>query len=210
MPKWVYGEKQCEKCLKQVKLNCFTRHVRTCKGPIERKIRKAWNKGLTSETDSRVAAIAEKCSKAMVGKTGPRHTETSKMKLSIKMSERLLREYAEGTRQQVGGYCKWFEVDGWKVQGTWELRTAKILSKWKHEGKIKSWSHGTSRVSYLFNGKERTYIVDFTITRNDSSEYFIEVKGRRSLCDPLKWEAARQISPLEIWTLKEIIKHETS
>ena len=210
MPKWIYAEKQCEKCEKLIKSNCFPRHLRSCNGLKIKKVRVAWNAGLSKETDPRVATIADKCGKTLTGKTGRRHTEASKMKLSILMSERLKQSYADGTRHQVGGYCRWFEVDGVKVQGTWEYRVAKILSKWKQDRRIKDWQHGVTRVPYIFEGKIRTYIIDFTITENNGTEFCIEVKGRKSLCDPLKWEAARQILKLEVWNLKEIEIHETS
>lgn len=164
----------------------------------------AWNKGLSKGTDDRLAKLGQTLSKVMTGKPGHSMPESQKLHLSALQSERLREGYANGTRSQAGGYCKWFEVEGVKVQGTWELRAAKVLSKWKQEGKILSWERCPHRISYTVNGQTRTYSPDFLVRKLDGTEYILEVKGRKSLVDDLKWESARKLFDLVVWSLKEI------
>lgn len=220
----------CDKCNREFR-NCgFANHYPKCKGPkLAKKIRgvdfdpnrgykdgsrTAWNKGLTKETSKVLKEAGRKISKSLagkqVGKTVNWKPESLK-KLSMLQSARLLEGYATGKRKQSGGFVKYFEVHGRKVQGTWELRAAKILVSWQIAGKIKDWQHGITRVPYLdINGVSRTYIVDFTVTMNNGQKYLIEVKGRVVENDKLKWEAARKIADLEIWNLETIKLHETS
>ena len=167
-----------------------------------------WNKGKTKETDERLKKAGQKISTSKTGKPGRKLSDREKQNLSAIMSERLVKGYADGTRDQVGGYCKWFEVDGVKVQGTWEKRVALILSKWKLSGKIKHWERCTRRIPYELDGKFRIYQPDFAVINNDDSEFILEIKGRKSLVDDLKWSAARQYFDLVVWRLSDIKRHE--
>lgn len=207
MPKGVFSSKVCSMCQKEVKSNAFNRHVRACLRPkVESKPRVAWNKGLTKE-DPRVAKLAANVSKSLKGKGHPL-SEEQKRFLSVLQSERLTKGYADGSRDQHGGYCKWFEVDGVKVQGTWEFRTANILSRWKHQGRIESWSRCPYRIIYTVDGREHTYSPDFLVKRTDGTEYILEVKGRQSLVDDVKWKAASASFDLVVWRLKDIQDNE--
>ena len=68
-----------------------------------------------------------------------------------------------------GGKSKWFEINGKKVQGTWELNFAKHCNdhsiKWD---RCKPWK-------YTMDGKVRSYTPDFYIP---SKDLYIEIKGR--------------------------------
>lgn len=213
----------CSKCSKEFR-NCgFALHFPACKGPKPpKKIRGvdydpnggyktgriAWNKGLTKE-DPRILAMAQKLSKSLKGRKGVKinWSKEGLLKLSKLQSERLTVGYATGKRKQVGGYVKWYEVDGVKVQGTWEVRAAKIFAALKSKGLIQKWEHGKSRVQYIDEtGSTRTYTIDFTITRNDGTIYVVEVKGRKTPKDDLKWEAARKQFEFQVWDLS-IIKN---
>ena len=208
MPKGVFSSRACPTCLKEVKSNAFSRHIKACPKPeVERKRRVAWNKGLTKE-DPRVAKMAAKISKSLKGKKGHPLSEQQKRLLSALQSERLKKGYADGSRDQHGGYCKWFEVDGVKVQGTWEFRTAKILSRWKYLGKIKDWFRCPYRIKYTLDGKQHTYSPDFLVQRTDGTEYILEVKGRQSLVDDVKWKATSASFELVVWRLKDIEHNE--
>jgi hypothetical protein len=217
----------CEKCNKEFANNGFANHFPTCKGPKPpKKIRgidfdpnagyrtgerQAWNKGLTS-ADPRLKDQGRKISLALTGK--PQNQVWSveqRLKNSALQTERLKVGYASGSRKQAGGFVNWFEIDGEKVQGTWELRVAKILSKWKQEGKIKSWGHGKTWLKYQDeNDVTRTYTPDFTVTRTNGVEYLIEVKGRIIPRDEHKWEAAKKLYHFEVWGLEKIKQEELS
>lgn len=207
MPKGVFSSAVCEKCQREVKSNAFNRHVKACPKPVvEQKPRVAWNKGLTKE-DPRVAKLATKVSESLKGKGHPLSDEQKRF-LSALQSERLKKGYADGSRGQHGGYCKWFEVDGVKVQGTWEFRTANILSRWKQQGRVQNWSRCPHRITYIVDGRQHTYTPDFLVTRTDGSEYILEVKGRQSLVDDVKWKATSASFDLVVWRLKDILHNE--
>ena len=212
----------CEKCSGEFRNNNFAKHFRSFNGPKPpKKIRgidfdpnagyktgdrQAWNKGLSAIDDTRIKAAGKKISLAKIGK--PQNqiwTDEQRLKNSVLQSKRLKAGYASGIRKQAGGFVNWFEVDGEKVQGTWEKRVAIILSKWKHNGKIKDWAHGRTRLKYQDeDGNTRTYTPDFTVTRTDETEYLIEVKGRIIPLDELKWEAARKLYHFEVWKMEQI------
>jgi predicted nuclease of restriction endonuclease-like RecB superfamily len=67
-----------------------------------------------------------------------------------------------------GGRSKWFEIDGKKVQGTWELNFAKFCKENNIEWqRCKPWK-------YKMDKKIRSYTPDFYIP---SKKLFIEIKG---------------------------------
>lgn len=122
----------------------------------------AWNKGLTKETDSRVVygdkhpGYGRRWGNSLNG-----HSVESKQKLSETMSIR-----------NKGGRCKWYEVDGQLLQGTWErdfaMKLTELGIKWV---KIKTNSY---TLKYIMDGVVRNYTPDFYLPDND---LFIEVKG---------------------------------
>ena len=71
-----------------------------------------------------------------------------------------------------GGRCKWFEVDGQRVQGTWERDVATKLTslgiEWVKLGKKKD------VVWYTMDGKAKAYTPDFYLPQFDR---LLEVKG---------------------------------
>jgi len=117
-------------------------------------------------------------------------------------------------RKVYGGTTKWYNVETSngiiKVQGTYEVRTCKILDTWKANKKIKNWEYTKDRIEY--NKSDQTkhlYLIDFKVWNKDDSFYYIEVKGYKTDNDILKWEAVKKKGlNLEIWFEKEIKKHE--
>ena len=209
MPKGKYRLMTCDGCGKEIAANVFNRHVtRSCGKVIEKKKRVAWNKGLSCSTDERVANLGRSISVALTGKPGRPLSEKQKKNLSALQSQRLKDGYADGSRGQYGGYCKWFEVDGVKVQGTWELRAAKILSLWKRDNKIKNWSRCPHRVPYVLDDKQHTYSPDFLVERTDGTKYILEIKGRQSILDDIKWKAAAASFEFVVWRLQDIQDNE--
>lgn len=89
---------KCEKCNIDIGSTAFTRHIKSCLGPKRPKkirgidydpnsgykngTREAWNKGLTKETNKIVKQMGETISKNTKGRTGRKHTEETKKKLS--------------------------------------------------------------------------------------------------------------------------------
>lgn len=125
--------------------------------------KKAWNKGLTNETDNRVNSISKKVSKTMKrqfeeGKRTP--SKMSKEKLEI-LSKRM-------SENNPGGKSKWYEVSGKKVQGKWERNFALYCNenniKWE---RCKPWK-------YIRDKKIKNYTPDFYLPEKD---LFIEIKG---------------------------------
>ena len=71
-----------------------------------------------------------------------------------------------------GGRCKWFEVDGQKVQGTWERDFAEKLTKLGIE-----WRKCAGKkdvVWYTLDGKQKAYTPDFYLPAID---VYFELKG---------------------------------
>lgn len=136
--------------------------------------RTIWNKGLSKETDDRVRKIGEtisknyKSGKQIPGFKGKRHSMETILKISEKLS-----------KNNNGGKCKWFEYikpngDEVNLQGTWEVRFAKVLDI-IDENWIKI---GTSNKNHSFiwddENKKHYYTPDFYSPKLD--KYF-EVKG---------------------------------
>lgn len=126
------------------------------------KTRVAWNKGLTKASDDRVARNAESVSRTLQGKAqaGLLHRKLSdkeKRGISLRQSE-----------HNNGGKAKWFEVNGLKVQGTWEVKVATLMNKEGIE-----WAR-PKPMKYLYKGRERNYTPDFYLI---VQEIYLEVKG---------------------------------
>jgi hypothetical protein len=124
------------------------------------------------------------------------------------------KSYKEGRNYVAGGTTKWFEVECSKglikVQGSYEVRTCKILDKWTKEGIIKDWEYSKDRFNYIgIDNKEHTYITDFKVYNNDDTFYYLEIKGYIKENDELKWESVRNHGyNIEVWFLKDIEEKE--
>jgi hypothetical protein len=114
--------------------------------------------------------------------------------------------YASGKESVGGGYTKWYTYDCYRIQGTYELRTCKILDVWKTAGLIKDWEYTKDRVPYAhLDGTMHTYFLDFKVLTNDNKILYIEVKGYKREHDEEKWNAIRALGfQLEIWYIKNI------
>lgn len=119
------------------------------------------------------------------------------------------KSYEIGNNFVAGGTTKWIEYKNIKVQGSYEMKVCEILDNLILSGTICAWKYAHTRIKYIgLDEKEHTYIVDFSILDNNGNvEKLIEVKGRESEIDPLKWKAAKdQGFILEIWRKKDIFK----
>lgn len=139
-----------------------------------------WNKGLTKHTNE----VVNNKSKEMIGNTiyknwkqhpwlGKTHSPETKLKLSKSLSI-----------NNKGGRCKWFEVSGQKVQGSWEKNVALKLNelgiRWQ---KLKTNRH---TIQYTLNAKVKSYTPDFYLPDFDT---YLEIKGRWWGDDKLKMDA---------------------
>lgn len=128
----------------------------------------AWNKGLTKETDSRVAKNAEN-----VGRTLREQVRNGTFIPHVMSTDARRRLSIEQSIRNRGGKSQWFLVDGQHVQGTWERDFAQHLTnhfiKWK---KLKChrdvWHYIDSK------GKGRSYTPDFYL---EELNIFVEIKG---------------------------------
>lgn len=147
---------------------------------------------------------------ARLNKKHPLLSERTK----IKISKSVKKTYDNGKRVY-GGWTKWIEVETSigkiKVQGTFELRTCKILDCWKNVGKIKNWEYTNDRIKYIgVDKKEHNYLLDFKIIENDGSYWYLEIKGYEVLNDKLKWnETVKQGHKLKIWFNKNLKEEES-
>ena len=165
-----------------------------------------WNKGKTKESDARVRQMGETISRKLKNGEikpsflGKHHTAASKEKISGKLS-----------RNNNGGRCKWFSFtkqngDTVKLQGTWEVRFAKILEKIDSEWKKLGVNNTADSVIWIDDdGKSHTYTPDFYSPKLNK---YYETKGYWWGNDKRKMELVIQQNPtlpLEIVQKKELI-----
>jgi hypothetical protein len=126
-----------------------------------------WNKGLTKEADFRVLKNSISCSKTLKeqvekGLYIPRRMgQLARDRLSEKQS-----------LNNSGGKCKWYNVNGVKVQGSWERDIALKLSEMQIE-----WVKPKTNkfiFKYKINNKTKSYSPDFYLPKFD---VYLEIKG---------------------------------
>lgn len=138
----------------------------------------AWNKGLTKETSESVKKYGESNKGRPSTFLGRTHSDEAKKKISEKLSA-----------NNKGGRCKWYDVNGTKVQGTWERDIAQKLTELNVQWlKCK----GAHSLSYLMDDKTRTYTPDFYLPAFD---VYLEVKGHWWGRDKEKMVAVTQGNP---------------
>ena len=129
--------------------------------------RTQWNKGKTKDT----CEITKKQAEQQIEKykygditgpfTGHKHTDKTKKIISEKLSI-----------NNKGGRCKWYDVNGVSVQGTWERDIAIQLTK-MNIGWIKLKMNNQSLL-YIKDGKEHKYTPDFYLPKEN---IYLEIKG---------------------------------
>lgn len=133
--------------------------------PSTGKGRVPWNKGLTKENDNRIALAAKKIKEAVSNSIKNGTFKVCKMSIDARN-----RQSKRMSSKNLGGRSKWFDIDGKKVQGTWEKRIAEKMVSLEI-----TWERGTRHsVQYLLDEKERTYTPDFYLKEIDC---LLEIKG---------------------------------
>lgn len=171
----------CSYCGKECKsINSVRQHERFCAlNPFREECHfkeynkhrvSVWNKGLTKETDERVAMSSQKASNTLKGRKGHPHTEEYKKRM---------RELA--IQQGLGGFnmrkAK-IEYNGVKLDSSYELRVAEDLDR-----NSILWERSSS-FSYEFNGIEHKYTPDFylpdyNVYLDPKNDYLIHNKNPR-------------------------------
>ena len=127
----------------------------------------AWNKGLSKKTDARIAKYSELISRTQKARVANGTFIPSIM--SVEAKKRLSEEQSLHNR---GGKSKWYNVDGVKVQGTWERNLA---LKFKEIGIKWTKPHTNNEVwKYTQDNVEKSYAPDFYLPDYD---IWLEVKG---------------------------------
>jgi len=154
---------------------------------------------------------SKKCALIISGKNRCKKAHKKRKENPEWWSDICKKAYATGNNFVAGGTTKWYSYKDIKVQGTYELRTCKILDKWKETGKIKDWEYTKDRIKYIDEkGKSRNYLLDFKVFENNNgSFYYIETKGWERPNDKFKWYAVRNKGyKLIVWFNEEINKEE--
>jgi len=161
----------CEKCGKNISKSNYTRHVDACGKPKPlKKIRGvdfdpnhgyksgervAWNKGLTKETDSRVAANSISVSNAMKGNAPPWEWTSERRKAKSEWRKKLYQEHPETHPNR---------------------RLAKNRKKWTYPERVAAEYLDSREIKYEYNKKIGKYYPDFWIV---DTNLLIEIDGER-------------------------------
>lgn len=184
----------CKFCSKECKnANSHRNHERLCPSNPERNYishtigHKAWNKGLTKETDDRVSKIAKTQSVKYSGKNSPWYGKHHSMETIKKMQESC------GGYRQGSGYGKSGWYKGYFCDSSWEL--AYVIYNLEHGIKFE---RNREKFKYIFEGKEYNYLPDFIVDGK-----YVEVKGYWTK----QWQAKYDQFPKELSIIgKEEIK----
>jgi hypothetical protein len=201
----------CEYCQKEYeKQNALNGHKIRCKlnpnmkywrtAPEKGQGHKAWNKGLTKETDKRIKKIGETFSKR--AKNGEYknlshpHSKETKERLSKIRSEYLASAKNAGGFKDVG----WYKISNvnneeFIVRGLWEYNVALKLNS-----QNVSWIRN-QYLNYFIDDVKKIYNPDFYLPEFDE---YIEVKGFFSEKDKIKMDAVIDQNPnIKIRFMKE-------
>lgn len=186
--------KPCQHCGKEVATNNLKKHETHCSGNgKDRKICEVC--GATFHTYWPTKTCSDKCQ-------------------SIRQSEKMKRDYAEGKLKPYGGNgCRrTITTQSGKVlnvMSSYEAEACVIFDSWLKAKRIKYWEYTADRFTYLDEiGEERTYFPDFKIVENDDSYYYLETKGFEKIRDRYKWDAVEQQGhKLVVWFKEDIIQH---
>lgn len=129
--------------------------------------RTVWNKGLTKEIDERVKINSENSAKTI-----KKLVKEGKWKKRNVSKDHYINVSIRQSLKNSGGRCKWFEINGQNVQGTWERDFALLMNKLNIKWiKIKNY---TDSFIYFKDNKIKRYTPDFYLEEIDK---YIEIKG---------------------------------
>ena len=148
---------------------------------IRQKGHKAWNKGLTKDTDVRIFNLTEKGKETKKGRVYKySHTEEERKEISKAMKLAVLKHPDSFRGIYNGGKVKVYTFNGEKVRGLWELDVAKYF----YDNNIK-YHVNKKGFPYIYKGEQHLYFPDFYL---DDLDVYIEVKGFETEKDYYKWK----------------------
>lgn len=130
--------------------------------------RVVWNKGLTKDSDVRVAMGAEKLSVTMT-----RLCQEGKIKPPLMSVEQRQKLSQRQSLHNSGGKSRWYEVNGQKVQGRWERDFALMMLRLDITWIKPKIGRDIWRYTRL-DGVIKSYTPDFFL---EELSLFIEIKG---------------------------------
>ena len=157
----------------------------------------SWNKGLTKDTDERVAAYGEKISQNIRTNgayfTGKCLSEEHRQKISNTVKNKVLNNewHVSLARKMHHNY------KGADLHGTWELAYA----KWLDSQNI-LWERTKTKFPYVYKDKLRHYTPDFYLPTED---IYIEIKGYSTKKDEAKWSQFPADKKLQILLYDDLI-----
>ena len=161
--------------------------------------RVAWNKGLSKDTDERLAKHGLAVSKSLKGCKGRQWDTAAKERQSAKMLEVVKENPSSYNYDNVCRRVQRFEYKGSYFHSSWEVIVAKFL-----EENNLSWSRKVEPSEYLWENKVHLYFPDFYVPELD---IFIEVKGYEVKKDREKWKQfKKKLVVLKEKEVNEIIK----
>lgn len=188
-----------------------------------------WNKGLTAETDKRVADCArkmntpERAAKISASLTGVPKTNEHRRKIQEHMSEYWSKD-EHRAKQSIRriNHMRTSTTDKWQCYGvchnvvhdgkTWMLKSNYELQAYRHlcaRSDVEKIDYEAIPISYAVGDEgNRIYLPDFLITLSNGVQQIIEIKSEFYLDDP-KWAAkelaawrfaAKNGYTFEVWT----------
>ena len=200
----------CRYCSKECKnINSLKNHERCCRKNPNRNYKngmlgkQAWNKGLTKETDERVAKGANTFLKnKLLGKHKDTSGENNSMKkfpeARNKISKTCLEKSKRGEWHTSLAKNNHYTYKGVDLDCTWELEYAKWLDCNNVE-----WIRPKTRFKYVYQNKEHYYNPDFYLPK---TKEYIEVKGYATGKDYAKWKQFPKEEKLIILRKKHLKK----
>lgn len=208
-------EVACQYCGKLCKLYGLKNHEKYCKENPNRIADKrdmskfnngtyvAWNKGLTKDTDERVANNGKNISESFLsGKSNPwcrgidKYSDERLAKMTKKISNTVNSKVLNDEWHV--SYVKIYDCNGEKMQGTWELAFAEFLNN-----KNIKWKRPKECFDYFWNNSWHKYYPDIYLIDYD---VYIEVKGYLDDRDLAKWDQFPKDKKLDIYFGDELNK----
>ena len=200
----------CKFCGKQCKNeNSLRNHERMCTQNPDQSYREkfntknnighsAWNKGLTKETDPRVAKCGKTYSKNhSLGLHKTYENGSKRPEVKEKISRSCLKRSQEGTWYTSLAKDMHIQYKGEDLHGSWELKYAQYL-----DSKNIVWLRNKERFLYVYKDKQHYYTPDFYLP--DANEY-IEIKGYKTGKDYAKWKQFPKDKKLTVLAEKELL-----
>jgi hypothetical protein len=145
-----------------------------------------WNKGLTKETDARLAKSGKTYHQGIKngriitwneGKT--KSTDDRLKKMSEEVSETVQKKVINGDWHLSFSKTRTHEYKGVRLRGKWEVAYAQYLDE-----RCIEWTQPTKPFPYEFEGKTLHYFPDFYLIKDET---YVEIKGYETEKDRAKW-----------------------